>query len=156
MAYWLMKSEPDSFGIDTLKSRRKRVEPWSGVRNYTARNFMRDRMRPGELAFMYHSSCEEPGVYGIMEIASKSYPDPTQFDRKSHYYDPKATREEPRWFLVDVKYVRHTKRPILLSELRPHAGKELRGMMLLAPGRGLSIQPVTEPHWNFILALEKK
>ena len=153
MGYWLMKSEPDSFGIDHLQARPKQTEPWSGVRNYQARNFMRDQMRAGDLAFMYHSSCEEPGVYGIMEIAGSSYPDPTQYDRKSPYYDKAATREQPRWFLVDVRYQRHLKRPILLTELRAQAAK-LKGLRLLAPGSRLSVQPVSVEHWDYILSLE--
>ncbi|HUR39794.1 MAG TPA: EVE domain-containing protein, partial [Verrucomicrobiae bacterium] len=107
--HWLMKTEPDSFSIDDLKQRT--TEPWTGVRNYQARNFMRDQMKPGDLALLYHSSCPEPGVYGIMTIDGPAYPDPTQFDKKSAYYDAKATREAPRWFLVDVKYKRHFKRP---------------------------------------------
>ena len=152
MNHWLMKSEPDAFGIDHLKQRG--TEPWSGVRNYQARNFMRDRMKPGDLAFLYHSSCAEPGVYGVMEIATPSYPDPTQFDRKSPYYDAAATREQPRWFLVDVKYRRHLKRPVLLTELRARE-KTLKGLMLLRKGSRLSIQPVSEEHWERILALEE-
>jgi len=151
MNHWLMKSEPDAFGIDDLKQRG--TEPWSGVRNYQARNFMRDRMKPGDLAFLYHSSCAEPGVYGVMEIATPSYPDPTQFERKSPYHDAAATREQPRWFLVDVKYRRHLKRPVLLTELRREE-KTLKGLMLLRKGSRLSIQPVSAAHWERILALE--
>jgi predicted RNA-binding protein with PUA-like domain len=151
MGYWLMKSEPDTFGIDDLKKRG--IEPWTGVRNYQARNFMRDRMKAGEQAFLYHSSCPEPGIYGLMEIASAAYPDPTQFDRKSDYYDAAATREQPRWFLVDVKYRRHLRRPILLSELRAREAG-LKGLMLLRKGSRLSIQPVSAEHWQAILALE--
>ena len=151
MSYWLMKSEPDTFGIDDLK--RRKTEPWSGVRNYQARNFMRDRMKPGDEAFLYHSSCAEPGIYGLMTIASAAYPDPTQFDRKGKYYDAAATREQPRWFHVDVKYARHLRRPILLSELRARE-RELKGLMLLRKGSRLSIQPVSAEHWRAILALE--
>jgi predicted RNA-binding protein with PUA-like domain len=150
MNYWLLKSEPDAFGIDDLKKRG--TEPWSGVRNYQARNFMRDRMRPGDLGFFYHSSCPEPGIYGILEIASAAYPDTTQFDRKSPYHDAAATREQPRWFLVDVRYRRHLKPPILLSELRAHA-VPLKGLKLLAPGSRLSVQPVSAEHWHYILSL---
>lgn len=153
MNHWLMKSEPDTFGIDDLEKRK--VEPWSGVRNYQARNFMRDRMAPGDLAFLYHSSCAEPGVYGIMEIAGRSYPDPTQFERKSPYFDDKSTRQEPRWHLVDVKFVRRLKRPVLLSELRARA-REFPHLMLLRPGSRLSIQPVSAEDWKKILALESK
>lgn len=146
-----MKSEPDSFGIDDLKKRG--TEPWSGVRNYQARNFMRDGMQEGDQAFMYHSSCEQPGIYGVMQIATKSYPDPTQFDKKSPYYDEKSTREEPRWWLVDVKYQRHLRSPILLSTLRQHADK-LRGLRLLMQGDRLSVSPVQAEHWKTILNLE--
>jgi predicted RNA-binding protein with PUA-like domain len=151
MAHWLMKSEPDTFGIDDLEKRG--TEPWSGVRNYQARNFMRDRMKPGELAFLYHSSCPEPGIYGIMAIGGNAYPDPTQFDRKSPYFDKAATREEPRWFLVDVKFRRRLRRPILLAELRDRE-RDLEGLMLLRKGSRLSIQPVSPEHWQKILDLE--
>ena len=151
MACWLMKSEPDTFGIDDLE--RRGTEPWSGVRNYQARNFMRDRMKVGERAFLYHSSCADPGIYGIMEIASAAYPDPTQFERKGPYFDAAATREQPRWFLVDVKFVRRLRRPILLSELRAHE-KTLPNLMLLRKGSRLSIQPVSDENWKKILVLE--
>ena len=148
--YWLMKSEPDAFGIDDLK--RRGSEPWSGVRNYQARNFMRDQMQPGDPAFLYHSSCPQPGVYGVMEIASKAYPDPTQFDRKSPYFDAAATREQPRWYLVDVRYRRHLKRPVLLGELRANEGR-LKGFKLFSAVR-LSVMPVAPEHWERILKLE--
>lgn len=151
MAYWLMKSEPEAFGIDDLQARGS--EPWSGVRNYQARNYMRDQMREGDQAFLYHSNCAEPGIYGIMEIAGPAYPDPTQFDRRSPYHDPKATPAEPRWHLVDVRYVRHLRRPILLAELRAQSAR-LKGMLLLAPGSRLSVQPVSAEHWRQVLALE--
>ena len=153
MTHWLMKSEPDAFSIDTLKARPKQIEPWNGVRNYQARNYMR-QMEPGDLAFFYHSSCEVPGVYGIMEIATRAYPDPTQFDRKSDYYDAASTHEEPRWSLVDVHYKRHLKRAITLVELRAQASK-LNGFKLLSAGR-LSVMPVTPAHWDYIVALEKR
>lgn len=152
MAYWLMKSEPDTFSIDDLRA--CKVEPWDGIRNYQARNFMRDRMTKGDQAFFYHSSCAEPGIAGIMKVASHAYPDPTQFDPKSKYHDPKAKPEEPRWQLVDMRYVRHLKRPLPLAELRNYADGKLKGMMLLMRGSRLSIQPVSEAHWKFILGLE--
>jgi predicted RNA-binding protein with PUA-like domain len=148
--HWLMKSEPDAFGIDDL--RRRGTEPWSGVRNYQARNFMRDQMRPGDLAFLYHSNCAQPGIYGLMEVAGAAYPDPTQFDRKSPYYDPASTRAQPRWHLVDVKYKRHLKRPILLAELRANEAR-LKGFKLFSAVR-LSVMPVAPEHWERILALE--
>lgn len=153
MAYWLMKSEPDSFGIDDLKKRPKQTEPWDGVRNYQARNFMRDRMKPGDGVLFYHSNCAEPGIYGLAEIASMAYPDPTQFDPKHHHYDAGSKPEEPRWLLVDVRYKRHLKRPILLSELRQHSD-ELIGFKLIAKGNRLSIMPVAPEHWRRIMALE--
>lgn len=154
MAYWLMKSEPDAFSIDDLRDRPKQTEPWDGIRNYQARNFMRDRMAVGDQAFFYHSNCAEPGIVGVMEIASTPYPDPMQFDPDSKYFDPKATPEQPRWQLVDVRYIRHLKRNIALSELREYADGPLAGMKLLAKGNRLSIMPVAEEHWRFILSLE--
>ncbi|MBI2384056.1 MAG: EVE domain-containing protein [Gammaproteobacteria bacterium] len=153
MAYWLMKSEPEAFGIDALKARPRQIEPWDGVRNYLARNYMRDRMNVGDLAFMYHSNCEEPGIYGIMEIATPAYPDPSQFDRKSKHYDAAARPEEPRWYLVDVRYKRHLARPVPLANLRAQT-ERLKGFKLLAPGSRLSVMPVSPEHWEFILALE--
>ena len=152
MGRWLMKSEPDevSFG-DVLAAPHKTVA-WFGVRNYQARNFMRDQMKAGDLAFLYHSSCPQPGVYGVMEIAGSAYPDPTQFDRKSPYFDPASTREQPRWHLVDVRYQRHFKRPVLLSELRANEAK-LKGFKLFSAVR-LSVMPVAPEHWERILALE--
>jgi predicted RNA-binding protein with PUA-like domain len=153
MNHWLMKSEPDVFGIDHLKSRPKQTEPWNGVRNFQARNFIK-QMKPGDLAFFYHSSCEIPGVAGIAEIVSDPYPDPTQFDPKSDYYDDKSKPEQPRWYLVDVKYQRHCRRVVPLSELRENAAK-LAGFKLLTAGR-LSVMPVTPAHWDYILRLEKQ
>ncbi|HUP92844.1 MAG TPA: EVE domain-containing protein [Solimonas sp.] len=152
MAYWLMKSEPDVFGIDHLKARPKQTEPWSGVRNYQVRNMFRDQMKPGDQAFFYHSSCEVPGIYGVMTIVSDAYPDPTQFDPNSEYYDKASKREEPRWLMVDVKFKRKLKRPITLAELREHE-KELPGFRLLAPGNRLSVVPVQPEHWDRILSL---
>lgn len=153
MAYWLMKSEPDAFSIDDLERRPKQVEPWNGVRNYQVRNMMRDSMQPGDLAFFYHSSCPVPGIYGVMEIISRAYPDPTQFDPRSDYYDPKSKPEEPRWLLVDVQFRRKLKRPITLTMLREHEAA-LAGFRALAPGNRLSVLPVSQEHWNYILALE--
>jgi predicted RNA-binding protein with PUA-like domain len=150
MHYWLMKSEPDAFSIDDLA--RVGTEPWSGVRNYQARNFMRDGMAVGDGVLFYHSSCAEPGVVGVAEVASPAYPDPTQFDRKSPYFDPKATREEPRWMLVDVRFVRKLKRTITLAELRE--APRLEGLGLLQRGSRLSVMPVTRGQWSALLALE--
>lgn len=149
MRYWLMKTEPDEFSIDDLS--KKKVEPWTGVRNYQARNFMRE-MKPGDGVLFYHSSCEIPGVAGIAEVAVDAYPDPTQFDKKSDYYDAASKREEPRWSLVDVRYKRKLKRVIPLSELKDR--RELDGFALLARGNRLSVLPVTKPQWDFILGLE--
>jgi predicted RNA-binding protein with PUA-like domain len=149
MRYWLMKTEPDEFSIDDLS--KKKVEPWTGVRNYQARNFMRE-MKPGDGVLFYHSSCEIPGVAGIAEVATDAHPDPTQFDRKSDYYDAASKREEPRWSLVDVRFKRKLKRVIPLSELKDR--RELEGFALLARGNRLSVLPVSKPQWDFILGLE--
>lgn len=150
MQYWLMKSEPGEYSIDDLK--RDKVEPWDGVRNYQARNMMRDDMKKGDLAFMYHSNCDEIGIVGIMTIARQSYPDYTAFDREDKHYDPKSDPENPRWFMVDVRYKRKLKRTITLSELRQQ--KKLDGLQLLKPGNRLSVMPVSKKHWNHILSLE--
>ena len=142
-----MKSEPDEFSIDDLVRAKNQSTPWVGVRNYQARNYMRDAMSVGDRAFFYHSSCPEPGIAGIVEIASAAYPDATQFDAKSPYYDPKSTQETPRWLLVDVRFVKKT--PLVpLATLREH--KELADMQVLARGNRLSITPVTEAQWRFI------
>lgn len=151
MRYWLMKSEPDVFGVDHLASRPKRTEPWTGVRNYQARNFMRE-MQLGDLAFFYHSSCPEPGIAGIIKVSRLAYPDSTQFDRRSEYFDPKATRDAPRWFNVDVTLVRRT-RLLALQELRAH--KPLASMTILKRGNRLSITPVTDGEWRYIDTLLK-
>jgi predicted RNA-binding protein with PUA-like domain len=148
MKYWLFKSEPSAYGIDDLA--RDRVTAWSGVRNYQARNFMRDEMRTGDRALFYHSSCDEPGIAGIVEVCKPAYSDETQFDRKSRYYDAGATRDDPRWFNVDVKFVEKT-RVVGPAELR--GKKALRKMQVLQRGNRLSITPVTEAEWNCILGL---
>ena len=139
-SYWLMKSEPDEASIDTLAQAADQRLPWTGVRNYQARNFMRDAMRIGDGVLFYHSSCPQPGIAGLAEVASTAYPDATQFDPASKYFDPKATREAPRWMLVDVKLVRKT-RLVGLPELR--AEKALADMVILQRGNRLSITPVT-------------
>ena len=149
MNYWLMKSEPDEFSIDDLKARK--VEPWSGVRNYQARNYMRE-MRKGDGVLFYHSSCEVPGVAGIAEVAVTAYPDPTQFDPDSDYFDAASRRDAPRWSLVDVRFKRKLKRVIALAEMK--AQKALQDMVLLRPGNRLSVSPVTKPQWDYILSLE--
>jgi predicted RNA-binding protein with PUA-like domain len=147
MRCWLMKSEPDEFSIDDLAKAPRRTTPWFGVRNYQARNFMRDGMRVGDRAFFYHSSCPEPGVAGIVEIARLAYPDATQFDPKSAYYDPKSTRDAPRWVNVDVKLVRKT-RLVTVAMLRETPG--LEDMVTLRRGNRLSITPVTPAEWRIV------
>jgi predicted RNA-binding protein with PUA-like domain len=146
MNHWLMKTEPDEFSIDDLA--RVKVEPWSGVRNYQARNHLK-AASVGDLVLFYHSSCPVPGVAGVATVARAAYADPTQFDRKSDYYDPKSRREDPRWMNVDVKLTSKT-RLMPLEEMRSYP--QLAGMRTLRPGNRLSITPVTEAEWNFILA----
>ena len=150
MKYWLMKTEPDTFSIDDLK--RVGTEPWSGVRNYQARNFMRE-MKVGDKVLFYHSSCEVPGVVGTATVATEAHPDPTQFDRKSDYFDPKSTREEPRWQLVDVRFDRKLPRTITLDEIRQQADR-LDDFALIRRGNRLSVLPVTAAQWKLILSLE--
>jgi predicted RNA-binding protein with PUA-like domain len=150
MNYWLMKSEPDVFGIDHLKA--VKVEPWDGVRNYQARNMMRDQMKKGDLVFFYHSNTDVPGVVGIMEVVKEGYPDHTAFDPEAKYYDPKSDPDNPRWYMVDVKFKRKLKRTISLSELKEL--EELEDMPLVRKGNRLSIMPVTREQWDFILSLE--
>jgi predicted RNA-binding protein with PUA-like domain len=148
---WLMKSEPTDFSIDDLQ--RVGTEPWTGVRNYQARNFMR-QMQVGDTVLFYHSNCEVPGIYGIAEVASAPYPDPTQFQRKSKYFDEKATREQPRWDLVDVRYVRHLARPLPLEEIRGHADALGEEFALIRKGSRLSVLPVTAAQAKLLLSLE--
>jgi len=150
MKYWLMKSEPDVYSIDDLE--RDGREMWDGIRNYQARNMMRDDMQIGDEVFFYHSNCKEPGIVGIARVASEPYPDPTQFDRKSKYYDPKSSKDNPRWCLVDVEFARKLQRNVTLTELK--AQKTLTDMILTRKGNRLSIMPVSKKHWNKILSLE--
>jgi len=152
MRYWLMKSEPDAFGIDDLMRRPRQTEHWDGVRNYQARNMLRDDMRQGDQAFFYHSSCDEPGIVGIIDIVRAGYPDSTAFDPENHHYDPKSTPEAPRWFMVDVRFRRKLKRTISLAELKQQPS--LANFSLLRRGNRLSIMPVSADDWNFILSLE--
>lgn len=147
MAFWLMKSEPDEFSIDDLASAPDKTTAWFGVRNYQARNFMLKQMRVGDKVFFYHSSCPEPGIAGLAEVSSAAYPDASQFDRKSAYFDAEAKRESPRWFNVDVRFLRKT-RLISLPELRSH--RELSKMRTLSRGNRLSITPVSADEWDFI------
>jgi predicted RNA-binding protein with PUA-like domain len=153
MPYWLMKSEPDEVSIDDLAACPKQTVPWYGVRSYQARNFMRDQMKVGDEVFFYHSSCAEPGIAGIAMVASPAYPDESQFDRKGKYFEPAATRENPRWLNVDVRFVKKT-RLVTIHELRSQ--RELEGMRVLQRGNRLSITPVAPAEWKFILGLMKK
>ena len=146
--YWLMKSEPSECSIDDALAAPKATVPWTGVRNYQARNFMRDAMRPGDGVLFYHSSCAEPGIVGLAEVSSPPYPDATQFNRASEYYDPAAKPEAPRWVLVDVKALRKT-RAVGIAELRSHP--QLADMIVLRRGNRLSITPVTAAEWKFIV-----
>ena len=150
MHYWLMKSEPDVFSIQDLK--RKKRSGWDGVRNYQARNFMRE-MQKGDLAFFYHSSCEIPGVMGVMRVSQVAHPDPTQFEKKSEYFDPKATQENPIWQMVEVEFVDEFSAPVTLEDLRGLPA--LKEMIILRRGNRLSITPVTEKEWKTIQSLRK-
>ena len=150
MRYWLMKSEPDEFSIDDLAAAKGRTTPWFGVRNYQARNFMRDRMKIGDGVLFYHSSCPEPGIAGLAEVASVAYPDASQFDRKSPYYDKDSLKDAPRWFNVEVRALKKT-RLVSLEEMRKQ--KPLAKMVTLRPGNRLSITPVTEAEWKHIQKL---
>ena len=150
--YWLMKSEPDAFSIDDLQ--RVGIEPWNGVRNYQARNFMRDGMKVGDGILFYHSNCATPGIVGTATVASEAYPDETQFDRGSDYYDPKSSREEPRWQLVDVAFERKLARTITLEEIKQHADALGEEFALVRRGNRLSVFPVSASQWKYLLALE--
>lgn len=153
MNYWLMKSEPDVFGIDDLARRPGKTEHWDGIRNYQARNMIRDDMKKNDLAFFYHSNAAEIGIVGIMKIVREAYADYTALNPESKYFDPKSSLDNPRWYMVDVQFVRKFKRVITLDELRQHADA-LGDMALLREGNRLSINPVTEDQWNYIRALE--
>lgn len=146
MHYWLMKSEPETFSIDDLQ--RLKESPWDGVRNYQARNMMRDQMQIGDGVLFYHSNCTPPGIAGLATVSRTAYPDHTALDPESPYYDPKSTPETPRWFMVNVKFVKKFPRVITLAEL--HAHPELHTMLVLRKGNRLSITPVSEKEWNII------
>jgi predicted RNA-binding protein with PUA-like domain len=150
MQYWLMKSEPDVFGIDDLQ--KVGVEPWDGVRNYQARNMLRDQMQVGDQVFFYHSNCDVPGIVGIAEITTQGYPDDTALNPEAKYFDPKSDPQNPRWYRVDVKFLRKLKRTISLHELREQTS--LENMPLVRKGCRLSIMPVTPEEWRDILVLE--
>jgi predicted RNA-binding protein with PUA-like domain len=149
-----MKTEPSTFGIDDLARAKRGTTSWDGVRNYQARNMLRDEMKRGDQAFLYYSSCDVPGIVATLEVVKEGYPDPTAFDRKDHHYDPDSDPAKPRWFMVDVQLERRLARVITLDELRKHAAKELKNMVLLRKGNRLSITPVQAAEWKFILSLE--
>ena len=154
MQYWLMKSEPDVFGIDNLAACPDGTDHWDGVRNYQARNMMRDQMQEGDQVFFYHSNTKVPGIAGIAEVVRRGYPDYTAFDPNEKYYDPKSDPAKPRWYMVDVKFVRKLKRTISLQELKEEHAGSLENFPLLRRGNRLSIMPVTEQQWEYILGLE--
>lgn len=154
MNHWLLKSEPSVFSIDALAAAPRKTTRWEGVRNFQARNMLRDDFRKGDLGFFYHSSCAEPGIAGIVEVVRAGYPDPTAWDPDSEYHDAKSPENKPLWYCVDVKLVRRTRRIITLDMLREHAGSKLDGMLLLRRGNRLSVTPVDAAHWNFILSIE--
>lgn len=152
MNYWLMKSEPDVFGIEHLKT--METEHWDGVRNYQARNMMRDEMQVGDPVFFYHSNCAEPGIVGVMEVVREGYPDHTAFDPQAKYYDPKSNPDQPRWFMVDVRYVRHLQRVVTLRELKALDDPRMEDFPLTRKGNRLSIMPLTAAQWRLVLELE--
>lgn len=154
MKHWLLKSEPSTFSIDDLRESPRGQTCWDGVRNYQARNFMRDEMKKGDLAFFYHSSCAEPGIAGIVRVVSKAYPDHTAFDAADKHFDAASTRENPRWFMVDVRLERVLETPITLRELKQYKDSKLKDFALLRRGNRLSVMPVEQSHWDFILELE--
>jgi predicted RNA-binding protein with PUA-like domain len=154
MNYWLLKSEPDSFSIDALGKAPNQTTTWDGVRNFQARNMLRDAMKKGDLAFFYHSSCDVPGIAGIVSVVREGYPDVTAFDPKHHHYDADSKKEAPRWFVVDLKLKRKLKRVITLDELRKYADKKLKDFVLLRRGNRLSVMPVSKQDWDFVVGLE--
>ena len=154
MQYWLMKTEPTVFSIEDLARAPRSTASWDGVRNFQARNMLRDQMKKGDQVFLYYSSTDVPGVVGVMEVTKEGYPDATAFDKKHDHYDPESDPKNPRWYMVDVRLKERFTRIITLVELRKHAAKELKGMMLLRPGNRLSVTPVEADHWKFIRSLE--
>ena len=151
MNYWLIKSEPEAYSIDDLEA--DGTEHWDGIRNYQARNFMRDDMKVGDQVLFYHSNCKPPGIVGICEVASEPYPDHTAFDAGEKYFDPKSDPDNPRWIMVDMKFIRKTRRLISLEEIKQHAD-QLEDFPLIRKGNRLSIMPVSEAHWEYLLTLE--
>jgi predicted RNA-binding protein with PUA-like domain len=153
MNYWLLKSEPSTFSIDHLAKAKQRTSAWDGVRNYQARNFIRDTMKKGDLGFFYHSSCDIPGVAGTVSIVSDAYPDTTAFKKGHHHFDEDSDPKNPRWYVVDVRLETKFKRVITLDELRKHTNGKLKDLIVLKRGNRLSITPVTKDEWQFILSL---
>jgi predicted RNA-binding protein with PUA-like domain len=156
MKYWLMKSEPETFGIDHLAGRPRQTSAWDGVRNYQARNMLRDEFAVGDRAFFHHSSCETPGIYGTLEVVRAGHPDPGQFDRKSRYYDAGSERDNPRWYQVEVRLLKKFAHPVTLDMLREHAGGALKDLVVLRRGNRLSVMPVTSAEWKFIHRLARE
>jgi|ERR1700690_403849 len=153
MPYWLLKTEPSTFSIETLASSPRRTTRWDGVRNYQARNYIRDAVVRGDEAFLYHSSCDPTGITGIVRVVRAAYPDPTAFDRRDDHYDAASKPEQPRWYAFDVQLVRRFRHMVTLDALREHAETELAGLMILRTGNRLSVSPVNVAHWRFIVAL---
>ncbi|MCU7554424.1 EVE domain-containing protein [Alteromonas sp. ASW11-19] len=150
MAYWLFKTEPDAFGIQDLKERPGQTEPWDGVRNYQARNFLRDEVKLGDNVFIYHSSCKQVGIAGVAEVSREAYPDPSQFNPESRYYDPKATPDAPRWFCVDVTFKEAFAKTLLLKDIK--ATPQVTELGVVKKGHRLSIMPVTKTEWDILYA----
>jgi predicted RNA-binding protein with PUA-like domain len=155
MKYWLFKSEPDTYSVDDLAAAKNRTTAWEGVRNYQARNLLRDDVHEGDLGFFYHSSCDVPGIVGVVRIVRAGYADSSANDPRSAYFDPKADPSSPRWFCVDARLERKIEPLIALDELRSHADRELRNMLVLKRGNRLSVTPVTRDEWTFILSLRR-
>jgi len=155
MRHWLMKSEPSTFGIDDLAASPRKTTSWEGVRNFQARNMLRDDMRVGDLAFLYHSSCPEPGIAGVIEVVRAGYPDPSAWRRKDPHYDAKSPENKPLWYTVDVRLKERWDQVLPLTVLREHAEDALHGMLLLRRGNRLSITPLDAAHWKFILSLAR-
>jgi predicted RNA-binding protein with PUA-like domain len=154
MQHWLLKTEPSTFGVDDLAAAPGKSTNWDGIRNYQARNFIRDQIRKGDEAFLYHSSCEVPGIVAIVRVVRAAYPDPTAFDRRDAHYDAASSKDAPRWLAFEIRLKRKLKRVITLPELKSHAHRELGSMMILRGGNRLSVTPVTDAQWRFILSLE--
>jgi predicted RNA-binding protein with PUA-like domain len=154
MQHWLLKTEPSTFGVDDLAAAPRKTTSWEGVRNYQARNFIRDQIKQGDEAFLYHSSCEVPGIVAIVQVVRAAYPDPSAFKRRDPHYDATSSKDAPRWFTFEIRLKRRLKQVITLAQLQSHAHDELASMMILRGGNRLSVTPVEDAHWRFILSLE--